>query len=74
MNDLKLPNVVVLSYLKIFFNCAIAGSIFSVGEALLLFLESLPEPVVPYRFQSKCMDASQNYTLCKQVCTLGLIY
>jgi len=43
------------------------GSIFSVGAALLLFLESLPEPVIPYKFHNKCMDASQNYTLCKQV-------
>eukprot|EP00112_Aurelia_sp_Birch-Aquarium-sp1_P002384 Seg1262.5 transcript_id=Seg1262.5/GoldUCD/mRNA.D3Y31 product="Inositol polyphosphate 5-phosphatase OCRL-1" protein_id=Seg1262.5/GoldUCD/D3Y31 len=43
------------------------GSIFSVGEALLLFLEALPEPVIPYKFQSKCMDACQNYILCKQV-------
>ena len=53
-----------------FLNSCLAGSIFSVGEALLLFLEALPEPVIPYKFQSKCMDACQNYILCKQVTTI----
>ena len=41
---------------------------------MLLFLESLPEPVIPYRFQSKCMDASQNFILCKQVHFSTLIF
>ena len=45
----------------------VAGSIFSIGEALLLFLEALPEPVIPYKYQSRCLEACNNYVLCKQV-------
>ncbi|XP_065649887.1 inositol polyphosphate 5-phosphatase OCRL isoform X3 [Hydra vulgaris] len=43
------------------------GSIFSVGEALLLFLEALSEPVIPYQYQSICIDSCNNYVLCKQI-------
>lgn len=45
----------------------IPGNIYSVGEALLLFLETIPEPVIPYRFHTKCFEACNNYVLCKQV-------
>ena len=44
-----------------------AGQLNSVAEALLLFLESLAEPVIPYAFYSKCLDSCSNFTLCKQV-------
>ncbi len=37
------------------------------AEALLLFLEALAEPVVPFAFYSKCLDSCSNFTLCKQV-------
>ena len=43
------------------------GSIFSIGECLLLFLEALPEPVIPYTYHAKCLEASNNYILSKQV-------
>ncbi|XP_065057148.1 type II inositol 1,4,5-trisphosphate 5-phosphatase-like isoform X2 [Rhopilema esculentum] len=59
--------VMIRNYLDNSERGTMPGSIFSVGEALLLFLESLPEPVIPFKFQNKCMDACQNYTLCKQV-------
>ena len=48
-------------------NMYLAGSIFSVGEALLFFLEALPEPVSPYKYHAKCLEACNNYVLCKQV-------
>ncbi|XP_057305735.1 inositol polyphosphate 5-phosphatase OCRL-like [Hydractinia symbiolongicarpus] len=47
----------------------IPGSIFSIGEALLLFLEALPEPVIPYKYHTRCLEACNNYVLCKQVVT-----
>ena len=49
-----------------------AGSLYSIGEALLLFLEALPEPVIPYKFHQRCHDASNNYVLCKQVSKSGI--
>ncbi len=44
-----------------------AGQLNSVAEALLLFIDSLAEPVVPYPFYAKCLDCCSNFTLCKQV-------
>ncbi|KAL5009466.1 hypothetical protein ScPMuIL_011771 [Solemya velum] len=43
------------------------GSIHSVAEALLLFLESLPEPVIPFPFYQSCLECVNNYLLCKQI-------
>ncbi|CAG0918022.1 unnamed protein product [Notodromas monacha] len=43
------------------------GNVTSVAGALLLFLESLPEPVVPYRFHQQCLDSSSNYIACMRV-------
>ncbi|XP_065553949.1 type II inositol 1,4,5-trisphosphate 5-phosphatase isoform X2 [Lathamus discolor] len=37
------------------------GSNHSVAEALLLFLESLPEPVICSRFYSSCLESASNY-------------
>lgn len=45
----------------------IPGSIHSVAEALLLFLECLPDPVIPSRVYYRCLECSGNYMLCKQV-------
>lgn len=39
----------------------------SVAEALLLFLESLPEPVICYSTYHNCLECSGNYTASKQV-------
>ena len=47
--------------------CYPAGQLNSVAEALLLFIDSLAEPVVPYPFYAKCLDCCSNFTLCKQV-------
>ncbi|KAM9367164.1 type II inositol 1,4,5-trisphosphate 5-phosphatase-like [Phaethornis superciliosus] len=43
------------------------GNNHSVAEALLLFLESLPEPVICYRFYSSCLESASNYTLSSQI-------
>ncbi|XP_014262113.1 inositol polyphosphate 5-phosphatase OCRL-1 isoform X2 [Cimex lectularius] len=43
------------------------GSVYSVAESLLLLLESTAEPVIPYELHAKCLDASSNYTQCKQI-------
>jgi phosphatidylinositol-bisphosphatase len=42
-------------------------SIHSAAEALLIFLESLREPIVPYSMYSRCLECSGNYLQCKQV-------
>ncbi|PIK36030.1 putative inositol polyphosphate 5-phosphatase OCRL-1 [Apostichopus japonicus] len=33
----------------------------------MLFLESLRDPVIPFAYYHKCLEASNNFTLCKQV-------
>ncbi|ELT95411.1 hypothetical protein CAPTEDRAFT_130250 [Capitella teleta] len=43
------------------------GSVHSVAEALLLFLEVLPEPVVPYEHYDLCLHVCDNFTQAKQV-------
>ncbi|XP_042649659.1 type II inositol 1,4,5-trisphosphate 5-phosphatase isoform X2 [Tyto alba] len=43
------------------------GSNHSVAEALLLFLESLPEPVICYRFYSSCLENASSYPLSSQI-------
>nr|XP_022289390.1 inositol polyphosphate 5-phosphatase OCRL-1-like isoform X1 [Crassostrea virginica] len=45
----------------------IPGSVHSVAEALLLFLECLPDPVIPCRVYYRCLECNSNYMLCKQV-------
>ncbi|XP_048578067.1 inositol polyphosphate 5-phosphatase OCRL isoform X3 [Nematostella vectensis] len=47
------------------------GSIHSVAEALLIFLEALPVPVIPFGFYQKALECCNNYILCKQlICQL----
>nr|XP_025046006.1 type II inositol 1,4,5-trisphosphate 5-phosphatase isoform X2 [Pelodiscus sinensis] len=43
------------------------GSNHSVAEALLLFLESLPEPVICCHLYNDCLHCAGNYTLSSQV-------
>ncbi|XP_053867882.1 type II inositol 1,4,5-trisphosphate 5-phosphatase isoform X1 [Malaclemys terrapin pileata] len=46
------------------------GSNHSVAEALLLFLESLPEPVICYSLYNNCLHCANNYTLSNQVVSM----
>uniref|UniRef100_A0A8C2SZP9 phosphoinositide 5-phosphatase n=1 Tax=Coturnix japonica TaxID=93934 RepID=A0A8C2SZP9_COTJA len=45
----------------------IPGSNHSVAEALLIFLEALPEPVICYELYQRCLDCSHDSRLCRQV-------
>lgn len=45
----------------------IPGSVHSAAEALLLFLESLPVPVIPNEFYNQCLESANNYTMCRQL-------
>ncbi|XP_041095797.1 inositol polyphosphate 5-phosphatase OCRL-like isoform X1 [Polyodon spathula] len=45
----------------------IPGSNHSVAEALLIFLEALPEPVVCYELYQRCLDCSHDSRLCRQL-------
>ncbi|CAL8287788.1 unnamed protein product [Merluccius merluccius] len=49
---------------------SLPGSNHSVAEALLLFLESLPEPVVPYSFYQQCLDCYASATQSKKVISM----
>lgn len=49
----------------------LAGSNHSVAEALLLFLDALPEPVVPYSFYQQCLECCSNANQCKKVSQTG---
>lgn len=44
-----------------------AGSNHSVAEALLIFLEALPEPVICYELYQRCLEGSHSSRLCRQV-------
>lgn len=44
-----------------------AGSNHSVAEALLLFLDALPEPVVPFSFYQQCLESCANASQCERV-------
>uniref|UniRef100_A0A8C4YUE9 phosphoinositide 5-phosphatase n=1 Tax=Gopherus evgoodei TaxID=1825980 RepID=A0A8C4YUE9_9SAUR len=46
------------------------GSNHSVAEALLLFLESLPEPVICYSLYNNCLHCANSYTLSRQVVSM----
>ncbi|XP_064617717.1 inositol polyphosphate 5-phosphatase OCRL-like isoform X2 [Liolophura sinensis] len=45
----------------------VPGSVHSVAEALLIFLQCLPEPVIPYNVYRKCLDSCTNFFTAKQV-------
>ncbi|XP_076877050.1 inositol polyphosphate 5-phosphatase OCRL isoform X3 [Brachyhypopomus gauderio] len=46
---------------------SIPGCNHSVAEALLIFLEALPEPVVCYELYHRCLECSHDSRLCKQL-------
>lgn len=46
------------------------GSVHSIAESLLLFLECLAEPVIPFSYYSQCLAASNNLLLSKQVLSI----
>ncbi|CAN9515148.1 unnamed protein product [Ophioblennius macclurei] len=46
---------------------SIPGCNHSVAEALLIFLEALPEPVVCYELYHRCLDCAHDSRLCKQL-------
>ncbi|XP_074832463.1 type II inositol 1,4,5-trisphosphate 5-phosphatase isoform X2 [Carettochelys insculpta] len=46
------------------------GSNHSVAEALLLFLESLPEPVICYNLYNNCLQCANSYMLSSQVVSM----
>ncbi|XP_068249219.1 inositol polyphosphate 5-phosphatase OCRL isoform X1 [Palaemon carinicauda] len=43
------------------------GGVHSVAEALLLFLEALPEPVIPFDLYDEALNATPNFSLCKEI-------
>uniref|UniRef100_A0A671WBP7 phosphoinositide 5-phosphatase n=1 Tax=Sparus aurata TaxID=8175 RepID=A0A671WBP7_SPAAU len=46
---------------------SVSGCNHSVAEALLIFLEALPEPVVCYELYQRCLDCAHDSRLCKQL-------
>uniref|UniRef100_A0A8C9EUL2 phosphoinositide 5-phosphatase n=1 Tax=Pavo cristatus TaxID=9049 RepID=A0A8C9EUL2_PAVCR len=63
-NTAKTDHAVLTSSLTTF---GPVGSNHSVAEALLLFLESLPEPVICYKFYNSCLECANNYLLSSQI-------
>ncbi|XP_056141955.1 type II inositol 1,4,5-trisphosphate 5-phosphatase isoform X2 [Lampris incognitus] len=49
---------------------SLPGSNHSVAEALLLFLDALPEPVVPYSVYQQCLDCCSDASQCKKVISM----
>ncbi|XP_023131755.2 type II inositol 1,4,5-trisphosphate 5-phosphatase isoform X3 [Amphiprion ocellaris] len=49
---------------------SLPGSNHSVAEALLLFLDALPEPVVPYSFYQQCLEYCSNASQCEKVISM----
>lgn len=46
------------------------GSNHSVAEALLLFLDALPEPVIPFGFYPQCLDCCSDSSHCRQIVSM----
>ncbi|XP_076827910.1 type II inositol 1,4,5-trisphosphate 5-phosphatase isoform X2 [Brachyhypopomus gauderio] len=49
---------------------SLPGSNHSVAESLLLFLDALPEPVVPFSVYQQCLDCCSNVGQCKKIISL----
>ncbi|XP_044064044.1 type II inositol 1,4,5-trisphosphate 5-phosphatase isoform X3 [Siniperca chuatsi] len=49
---------------------SLPGSNHSVAEALLLFLDALPEPVVPFSFYQQCLESCSNASQCEKVISM----
>lgn len=45
------------------------GSVHSVAESLLIFLETLKEPIIPFGWTQKALDGCTAFTSCKMVYT-----
>jgi inositol polyphosphate 5-phosphatase INPP5B/F len=45
----------------------IEGSAYSVAQCLLIFLESLADPVIPENLYNHCIEAASSYAQCKQI-------
>ncbi|KAL6488739.1 hypothetical protein MHYP_G00024800 [Metynnis hypsauchen] len=46
------------------------GSNHSVAEALLLFLDALPEPVIPFSFYQQCLEYCYTSSQCKMIISM----
>ncbi|XP_062421362.1 type II inositol 1,4,5-trisphosphate 5-phosphatase isoform X1 [Pungitius pungitius] len=49
---------------------SLPGSNHSAAEALLLFLDALPEPVVPYSFYQQCLESCSSASQCEKVISM----
>ncbi|XP_077431575.1 type II inositol 1,4,5-trisphosphate 5-phosphatase isoform X1 [Vanacampus margaritifer] len=49
---------------------SLSGSNHSVAEALLLFLDALPEPVVPFAFYQQCLECCSDAIQCEKVISM----
>ncbi|XP_034029951.1 LOW QUALITY PROTEIN: type II inositol 1,4,5-trisphosphate 5-phosphatase [Thalassophryne amazonica] len=49
---------------------SLPGSNHSVAEALLLFLDALPEPVIPYSFYQHCLECCSIASQCEKVISM----
>ncbi|XP_014327713.1 type II inositol 1,4,5-trisphosphate 5-phosphatase isoform X1 [Xiphophorus maculatus] len=49
---------------------SLPGSNHSVAEALLLFLDALPEPVIPFPFYQQCLECSSSAGQCEKVISM----
>uniref|UniRef100_A0A667ZK26 phosphoinositide 5-phosphatase n=1 Tax=Myripristis murdjan TaxID=586833 RepID=A0A667ZK26_9TELE len=49
---------------------SLPGSNHSVAEALLLFLDALPEPVVPYSLYQQCLECCSSASQCEKVVSM----
>uniref|UniRef100_A0A672FYH9 phosphoinositide 5-phosphatase n=1 Tax=Salarias fasciatus TaxID=181472 RepID=A0A672FYH9_SALFA len=52
---------------------SLSGSNHSVAEALLLFLDALPEPVVPFSFYPQCLESVLIYSFCLFLQVISLL-
>uniref|UniRef100_A0A8C1NWF4 phosphoinositide 5-phosphatase n=1 Tax=Cyprinus carpio TaxID=7962 RepID=A0A8C1NWF4_CYPCA len=49
---------------------SLPGSNHSVSEALLLFLDALPEPVIPFSFYPQCLECCSDSSQCRQIISM----
>ncbi|XP_077950606.1 type II inositol 1,4,5-trisphosphate 5-phosphatase isoform X2 [Gasterosteus aculeatus] len=49
---------------------SLPGSNHSAAEALLLFLDALPEPVVPYSFYQQCLESCSSASQCEKIISM----
>ncbi|KAK2844859.1 hypothetical protein Q5P01_011518 [Channa striata] len=49
---------------------SLPGSNHSVAEALLLFLDALPEPVVPYCYYQQCLESCSDASQCEKIISM----